>query len=120
MTGKAKKIGFYGFGSSAHLLTQLAVYQKREIFAFTRPGDQYGQAFAKKIGAVWASDSDEHPPVPLDAAIIFAPVGNLIPMALKAIRKGGSVICAGIHMSDIPAFLMRFFMVKEFFDPSPI
>lgn len=104
LTGDAKRIGFYGFGSSAHLLTQLALYLKKEIFAFTRPGDLSGQAFAKKMGAVWAGDSDKLPNTLLDAAIIFAPVGALIPQALKSVRKGGIVISAEIHMSDIPSF----------------
>lgn len=104
MTGDAQKLGFYGFGSSAHILTQVANYQDREVFAFTRPGDEKGQEFAKKNGAVWAEGSDTYPPEKLDAAIIFAPVGPLIPRALKSIKKGGTVISAGIHMSDIPSF----------------
>lgn len=104
MTGDAQKLGFYGFGSSAHILTQVANYQDREVFAFTRPGDEKGQEFAKKNGAVWAGGSDTYPPEKLDAAIIFAPVGPLIPRALKSIKKGGTVISAGIHMSDIPSF----------------
>lgn len=103
-TGDAKKLGFYGFGSSAHILTQAANYKGRDIFAFTRPGDAKGQEFAKSVGAVWAGGSDVLPPEKLDAAIIFAPVGPLIPQALKSIKKGGTVVCAGIHMSDIPAF----------------
>lgn len=104
MTGDAKRLGFYGFGSSAHLLTQLARYQGREVYAFTRPKDEIGQQFALELGAIWAGSSEQSPPVLLDAAIIFAPAGSLIPIALKAIRKGGSVICAGIYMSDIPSF----------------
>lgn len=104
MASDATRIGFYGFGSAAHMLTQLAVYQKREIYAFTRPGDTQGQEFARKIGAVWAGGSNEMTPTLLDAAIIFAPSGELVPLALQATRKGGSVICAGIHMSDIPSF----------------
>ncbi|MBA3721983.1 MAG: zinc-dependent alcohol dehydrogenase family protein [Parachlamydiaceae bacterium] len=104
MTAKAKTIGFYGFGSSAHLLTQLAVFQGREVYAFTRPGDTKGQEFAKSIGAVWAGNSNEEPPVQLDAAIIFAPSGELVPQALKVVCKGGVVVCAGIYMSDIPSF----------------
>tara|TARA_R110000772_G_scaffold100306_20_gene200592 strand:- start:288 stop:1283 length:996 start_codon:yes stop_codon:yes gene_type:complete len=102
-TGTAKKIGFYGFGAAAHILTQIAVWQGREVFAFTKPEDKTGQAFAKQLGCVWAGGSDVEPPVCLDAAIIFAPVGSLVPTALKAVRKGGRVICAGIYMSDIPS-----------------
>lgn len=104
MCGDAKKIGFYGFGAAAHLLIQVAHYQKREVFAFTRKGDKKTQDDAKKLGATWAGDSEIPPPEPLDAAIIFAPVGSLVPIALKAVRKGGIVVCAGIHMSDIPSF----------------
>ncbi|MDM9381675.1 zinc-dependent alcohol dehydrogenase family protein [Chlorogloeopsis sp. ULAP01] len=104
MTGDAEKIGFYGFGSSAHILIQLARYQERQVFAFTRSGDTQGQEFARQLGATWAGDSDELPPEPLDAAIIFAPVGKLVPTALRAVAKGGVVVCAGIHMSDIPSF----------------
>jgi alcohol dehydrogenase, propanol-preferring len=104
MTGNAEKIGFYGFGSSAHILIQLARYQGRQVFAFTRPGDREGQDFALQLGATWAGDSNVSPPEPLDAAIIFAPVGKLVPAALRAVVKGGVVVCAGIHMSDIPAF----------------
>ncbi|ALF52086.1 alcohol dehydrogenase [Nostoc piscinale CENA21] len=104
MTGDAEKIGFYGFGSSAHILIQLARYQGRQIFAFTRSGDITGQEFALQLGATWAGDSDTLPPEPLDAAIIFAPVGKLVPAALRAVAKGGIVVCAGIHMSDIPSF----------------
>ncbi len=102
--GKAKRIGFYGFGAAAHILAQIAVYQRREVYAFTRPGDKAAQNFATGLGAVWAEGSDASPPVPLDAAIIFAPVGALVPTALKAVRKGGRVVCGGIHMSDIPSF----------------
>ncbi len=104
MTGDAQRLGFYGFGSAAHILIQLANYQGREIFAFTRTGDTQGQEFARQLGAVWAGDSDTSPPEPLDAAIIFAPVGKLVPAALRAVGKGGVVVCAGIHMSDIPSF----------------
>ena len=100
----AARIGFYGFGSAAHILTQLAVWQGREVFAFTRPGDSHGQDFAREVGASWAGGSDEPAPDPLDAAIIFAPVGELVPAALRAVRPGGSVVCGGIHMTDIPAF----------------
>jgi zinc-binding alcohol dehydrogenase family protein len=104
MTGEAKRIGFYGFGSSAHLLTQIAMSSHRDVYAFTRPGDVEGQRFARKIGAVWAGGSDESSPVALDAAIIFASAGTLVPQALRAVTKGGVVVCAGIHMSDIPTF----------------
>lgn len=104
MTNKAKRIGFYGFGAAAHLLIQVAIFEKQQVYAFTRKGDLEGQKEAKKLGATWAGDSESLPPVELDAAIIFAPVGALVPQALKAVRKGGSVICAGIHMSTIPAF----------------
>jgi propanol-preferring alcohol dehydrogenase len=104
MAGDARKIGFYGFGAAAHLLAQVATYQGREVYAFTRPGDREGQAFARSIGAVWAGGSDTLPPEQLDAAILFAPVGTLVPAALRAVRKGGTVVCGGIHMSEIPAF----------------
>jgi propanol-preferring alcohol dehydrogenase len=104
MTGDAEKIGFYGFGSAAHILIQLAHYQGRQVFAFTRSGDIAGQEFARQLGATWAGDSEILPPEPLDAAIIFAPVGKLVPAALRAVSKGGIVVCAGIHMSDIPSF----------------
>lgn len=103
-TGDAKKLGFYGFGSSAHILAQVANYQKREVYAFTRPGDEKGQRFAKQRGAVWAGGSGQLPPEKLDAAVVFAPVGSLVPQALRALKKGGTVVCAGIHMSDIPSF----------------
>jgi propanol-preferring alcohol dehydrogenase len=103
MTGDARNLGFYGFGAAAHILIQLARYEKREVYAFTRPGDSEGQEFARKLGAAWAGASDEIPPVPLDAAIIFAPVGELVPMALKAVTRGGDVVCAGIYMTDIPS-----------------
>ncbi|MDX1670760.1 MAG: zinc-dependent alcohol dehydrogenase family protein [Balneolaceae bacterium] len=105
--GGGERLGFYGFGSAAHILTQVAVDREREVYAFTRPGDQEGQQFAREKGAVWAGGSDQQPPVPLDAAIIFAPVGPLVPEALKAVKKGGNVVCAGIHMSEIPAFPYR-------------
>jgi len=104
MAGEAERIGFYGFGSAAHLLAQVVVHQGRELHAFTRPGDREGQRFARELGAAWAGGSDEAPPAPLDAALVFAPVGALVPAALAAVRKGGVVVCAGIHMSDIPAF----------------
>jgi propanol-preferring alcohol dehydrogenase len=107
MAEDAEKIGLYGFGAAAHILIQVAVAQDRRIFALTRPGDVRGQEFARSLGAVWAGGSDENPPEPLDAAIIFAPVGGLVPASLKALRKGGTVICAGIHMSDIPSFPYR-------------
>ena len=104
MTGEAQRVGFYGFGSAAHILVQAALHEDRQVYAFTRAGDRAGQQFALRSGATWAGESGQRPPVPLDAAIIFAPVGELVPAALKAVAKGGSVICAGIHMSDIPAF----------------
>lgn len=100
----AQRIGFYGFGASAHILSQVASYQNKEIYAFVKKGDQKGQEFARSLGAVWAGNSEEMAPVLLDAAIIFAAEGALIPLALKNIRKGGTVVCAGIHMSDIPSF----------------
>jgi propanol-preferring alcohol dehydrogenase len=104
MTGDAERIGLYGFGAAAHIVIQTARYQGRQVFAFTRSGDTQGQQFARDLGAVWAGSSAEAPPEPLDAAIIFAPVGALVPAALKAVAKGGVVVCAGIHMSDIPSF----------------
>lgn len=105
--GPARRLGLYGFGAAAHIVVQIARYQGREVYAFTRPGDRAGQAFARELGAVWAGDSDQPPPLPLQAAIIFAPVGALVPHALRAVEKGGTVVCAGIHMSDIPAFRYR-------------
>ena len=104
MAGDGHRLGFYGFGAAAHILIQVARFEGREVYAFTRPGDTNSQAFAKKLGAVWAKGSDQVPDEPLDAAIIFAPVGDLVPAALKAVAKGGIVVCAGIHMSDIPSF----------------
>jgi propanol-preferring alcohol dehydrogenase len=104
MAGDARRLGLYGFGAAAHIIAQVAVFQEREIYAFTRPGDAEGQAFARSLGAVWAGDSDSLPPEPLEAAILFAPVGSLVPAALQAVVKGGVVVCAGIHMSPIPAF----------------
>ena len=104
LAGQAQRIGFYGFGSSAHLLAQVVVAQGRELYAFTRDGDTRGQAFARERGAVWAGDSSEKPPVPLDGAIVFASVGELVVRALEALAPGGTVVCAGIHMSDIPSF----------------
>lgn len=98
------RLGLYGFGAAAHILAQIATHEGREVFAFTRPGDDAGQAFARRLGAAWAGPSDAAPPEPLDAAIIFAPVGALVPAALRAVRKAGAVVCGGIHMSDIPAF----------------
>lgn len=100
-------LGLYGFGAAAHILAQIATWEGRRVYAFTRSGDAPAQAFAKSLGAVWAGGSDEMPPEPLDAAIIFAPVGALVPSALKAVKKGGRVICGGIHMSDIPSFPYR-------------
>jgi propanol-preferring alcohol dehydrogenase len=104
IAGGGKKLGLYGFGAAAHILAQVAKWQERSVFAFTRDGDIATQDFAKSLGAVWAGGSSEMPPEPLDAAIIFAPVGALVPLALKAVCKGGRVVCAGIHMSDIPGF----------------
>ena len=104
IAGEGKKLGLYGFGASAHIVAQIAKWQGKLVFAFTRPGDVATQTFARSLGAVWAGGSDEMPPEPLDAAIIYAPVGGLVPLALKAVRKGGRVVCAGIHMSDIPSF----------------
>lgn len=104
MVGDAKRIGFYGFGSAAHILIQLAKHHGREVYAFSRPGDIDAQDFARRLGATWAGDSDTPPPQALDAAILFAPVGSLVPTSLRAVRKGGTVVCAGIYMSEIPAF----------------
>jgi propanol-preferring alcohol dehydrogenase len=104
LAGEAERVGLYGFGASAHLIAQVAVWQKRRVFAFTRAGDERTQAFARSLGAEWAGASGELPPEPLDAAIVFAPVGELVPVALRAVAPGGTVVCAGIHMSDIPAF----------------
>src|SRR5258708_6543634 len=103
-TGDARRVGIYGFGNAGHLIAQIAIYQGRELFAFTRPGDEAGQESARKLGATWAGRSGEMPPEKLDAAIIFAPVGELVPMALRALAKGGIVVCGGIHMTDIPSF----------------
>ena len=102
--GDGKRLGIYGFGAAAHIVAQVALYQNREIYAFTRPGDKEAEKFALDLGAVWAGGSNELPPVKLDAAIIFAPVGALVPQALRAVGKGGKVVCGGIHMSDIPSF----------------
>jgi propanol-preferring alcohol dehydrogenase len=104
MAGDAKRLGLYGFGAAAHIIAQVAKHQGRELYAFTKGDDAKTQAFAKQLGAVWAGPSDTLPPVPLDAALIFAPVGGLVPAALRATAKGGTVVCAGIHMSDIPSF----------------
>jgi len=104
LAGDAERLGLYGFGSSAHLIAQVARWQGRRVFAFTRPGDLETQAFARELGAEWAGGSDERPPEELDAAILFAPAGELVPAALRALAKGGVVVCAGIHMSDIPSF----------------
>jgi alcohol dehydrogenase, propanol-preferring len=104
MAGDARRIGIYGFGAAAHIIAQVAIAQNREVYAFTRRGDDATQKFARALGAVWAGDSETSPPASLDAALIFAPVGSLIPRALQSVKKGGTVICAGIHMSDIPSF----------------
>jgi alcohol dehydrogenase, propanol-preferring len=107
MAGEAERIGIYGFGAAAHIVAQVIVHQARRLYAFTRPGDREAQDFARSLGAEWAGGSDEAPPQPLDAALIFAPVGALVPAALAATAKGGTVVCGGIHMSDIPAFPYR-------------
>jgi propanol-preferring alcohol dehydrogenase len=107
IAGVGKKLGIYGFGAAGHIVAQVAKWQGRSVFAFTRPGDTGSQAFARRLGATWAGGSDEVPGEPLDAAIIYAPVGDLVPLALKAVGKGGRVVCAGIHMSDIPSFPYR-------------
>lgn len=104
MAPDARRIGLYGFGAAAHIVCQVAVHEGREVFAFTRAGDAAGQAFARELGAVWAGAATEAPPEPLDAALIFAPAGELVPRALRATARGGTVVCAGIHMSDIPSF----------------
>ena len=104
LAGEAPRLGLYGFGAAAHIIAQVAAWEGRTVFAFTKPGDERGQAFALSLGAAWAGDSIARPPEPLDAAILFAPVGSLVPQALAAVRKGGRVVCAGIHMSDIPTF----------------
>lgn len=104
MAGDASTIGLYGFGAAAHIIAQVAIWQGKQVFAFTRAGDTAGQAFARALGCAWAGASADHPPQELDAAIIFAPAGELVPLALRATRKGGRVICAGIHMTDVPSF----------------
>ena len=105
--GRARRIGLYGFGAAAHIVTQVARHQGREVFAFTRPDDMDAQQFAISLGAIWAGDSDQQPPQKLDAAIIFAPVGDLVPAALRVLERGGIVVCGGIHMSDVPGFAYR-------------
>jgi len=107
IAGDGRRLGLYGFGAAAHIVAQIARWQGRSVFAFTRPGDAATQAFARRLGAAWAGGSDEMPPEPLDAAIIYAPAGDLVPQALRATRKGGRIVCAGIHMSDIPSFPYR-------------
>lgn len=104
MAGDARRIGLYGIGAAAHIVAQVAIHQGRTVYAFTRPGDHASRAFARSLGAVWAGGSDERPGEELDAAILFAPVGALVPAALAAVGRGGRVVCAGIHMSDIPSF----------------
>jgi propanol-preferring alcohol dehydrogenase len=104
IAGPGENIGLYGFGAAAHIIAQVARWQGRNVYAFTTPGDVKGQVFARDLGACWAGGSDEAPPQPLNCAIIYAPVGALVPAALRAVRKGGRVVCAGIHMSDIPSF----------------
>ena len=107
MAGDGKHLGIFGFGAAGHIIAQVARWQGRSVYAFTRPGDVEAQRLAKSLGADWAGASEDRPPVPLDAAIIYAPVGSLVPLALRAVRKGGRVVCAGIHMSDIPSFPYR-------------
>jgi propanol-preferring alcohol dehydrogenase len=107
MAEDAPRVGLFGFGAAAHILAQVCVWQGREVYAFTRPGDRSGQDFARTLGAKWAGDSDDRCPQELDTAIIFAPVGSLVPIALKSVRKGGRVICGGIHMTDLPQFPYR-------------
>ena len=107
VAGDAQRVGLYGFGAAAHIVCQVALHQGREVYALTRPGDEHAQAFARSLGASWAGDTVEGPPVELDAAILFAPAGELVPKALGHVRKGGVVVCAGIHMSDIPSFPYR-------------
>jgi len=107
MAGDAKRLGLYGFGAAAHIIAQVARHQGREVYAFTRPGDHDGQQFARDLGAVWTGGSDQVPAEELDAAILFAPAGQLVPAALRVLAKGGIVVCAGIHMSDIPSFPYR-------------
>ena len=107
LAGEGRRIGLYGFGAAAHIIAQVCRWQEREVYAFTRPGDAEARAHALSLGVTWAGDSTERPPEPLDAAILFAPVGALVPAALRAVRKGGRVVCGGIHMSDIPAFPYR-------------
>ena len=104
MAGDARRLGLYGFGAAAHIIAQVATWEGREVYAFTRPGDEAAQRFALTLGARWAGDSDATSPVALDAAVIFAPVGALVPAALRAVRKAGVVVCGGIHMTDIPSF----------------
>jgi propanol-preferring alcohol dehydrogenase len=104
LAGEAEALGVYGFGAAAHIVAQVARFEGRRVMAFTRPGDRAAQEFARGLGAEWAGGADETPPAPLDAAIIFAPVGGLVPAALQAVRKGGTVVCGGIHMSDVPSF----------------
>ena len=104
IAGNAERLGIYGFGAAGHIVAQIARWQGRSVYAFTRSGDTAAQDFARRLGAVWAGASDRRPDIPLDAAIIYAPAGELVPAALRAVRKGGRVVCAGIHMSDIPSF----------------
>jgi propanol-preferring alcohol dehydrogenase len=104
MAGDPGRLGIYGFGAAAHIVIQIALYEGREVYAFTRPGDDEAAGFARQLGAAWAGSSESKSPEPLDAAIIFAPVGALVPIALRSVAKGGTVVCAGIHMSEIPAF----------------
>jgi alcohol dehydrogenase, propanol-preferring len=107
LAGDARRLGIYGFGAAGHVVAQVALAQGRQVYAFSRPGDKTSQALARELGAVWAGGSDEPPPQALDAALIFAPVGALVPAALAALARGGTVVCAGIHMSDLPSFPYR-------------
>jgi propanol-preferring alcohol dehydrogenase len=111
--GNARRLGLYGFGAAAHILVQVARFEGREVFAFVRPGDDAAMTFARSLGAVWAGPSDIAAPAPLDAAIIFAPIGDLVPAALRAVRAGGRVVCAGIHMTDIPSFPYRLLWLEK-------
>ncbi len=113
LAGEARRLGLYGFGSAGHMIAQVARYLGREVYAFTRPGDRAAQAFARELGAAWSGGSEERPGVELDAAILFAPVGELVPLALAAVAPGGTVVCAGIHMTDIPSFPYRLLWMER-------
>jgi propanol-preferring alcohol dehydrogenase len=113
MAGRAERLGIYGFGAAGHIVAQVARWQGRSVYAFTRSGDIAAQDFARRLGAAWAGGSEQLPDTPLDAAIIYAPAGQLVPAALRAVRKGGRVVCAGIHMSDIPSFPLRSALARK-------